>query len=94
MPRAPRRSPGESVRAITMSTSASLPLVTHAFVPFSTQQSPSRTACEVSDAASDPASGSESANAPSISPRAIGARKRSFCSSVPQRRSICVGSEL
>ena len=78
MPRAPRRSDGVSVRAITISTSASLPLVTHALVPLITQQSPSRTACDVSDAASDPASGSDSANAPSSSPRAIGARKRSF----------------
>ena len=59
------------------------PLVTHAFVPLSTQSSPSRTACVRSDAASDPASGSDSANAPSISPRAIGLRNRSFCSSLP-----------
>ncbi len=40
IPRAPRRSRGLSVRAMTINTSASLPLVTHAFVPLITQQSP------------------------------------------------------
>ena len=94
MPRAPRRSSGESVRAMAMMTSALLPFVTHALVPLSTQSSPSRTACVRSDAASEPASGSESAKAPSNSPRAIGRRNFCFCASVPQRRIICVGSEL
>ena len=37
MPRAPRRSLGESVRAMARITSAWLPLVTHAFVPLRTQ---------------------------------------------------------
>ena len=81
-------------RAMTMITSAWLPVVTQLFVPVSTQSSPSRSARQVSDDASDPASGSLSANAPIFSPRAIGRRKRSFCSVVPKLSSICVGSEL
>ena len=81
IPRAPRRSSGESVRAMARMTSPLVPLDTHALVPFRIQSSPSRTACVRSDAASEPASGSDSANAPSNSPRAIGLRKRSFCSS-------------
>ena len=56
IPRAPRRSPGESVRAMATITPAAGPLETHAFVPFNTQQSPSRTACVRSEAASEPAS--------------------------------------
>ena len=37
IPRDPRRSSGVSVRAIAMMTPACDPLVTHAFVPLSTQ---------------------------------------------------------
>ena len=94
MPRAPRRMAGASVRAMTRMTPAWLPADTQDLVPSSTQWSPSRTACVRSDAASEPASDSDNANAPSNSPRAIGARKRCFCSSLPKRRIICVGSEL
>ena len=45
MPFAPLRSPGKSVRAMTMMTSASLPCDTHAFAPLMIQSAPSRTAC-------------------------------------------------
>ena len=79
---------------MTIMRSAVPPLVTHAFVPFSTQSSPSRTAWVRSAAASEPASGSDSANAPSSSPRAIGFRKRSCCAALPWRTSIVAGSEL
>ena len=82
------------MRAIATITPAWVTSGTHAFVPVSTQSSPSGTAWQRSAAASLPASGSERANAPSSSPRAIGRSHRSFCASVPQRNSICVGSEL
>ncbi len=88
MPRGPRRSPGSSVRAITSTTSASPPLVTHIFSPFSTQSSPSRTARALRLAASLPASASESAKAPSTSPRAMGGSHFRFCSSLPYLRTI------
>ena len=70
------------------------PLVTQAFAPFSTQPPSVRTACALRLAASEPASASLSANAPSSSPRASGFSQRCFCASLPQRSSICVGSEL
>src|SRR6267143_851903 len=56
--------------------------VAHAFVPFSTQSLPSFTACARNDAASEPASASESANPASNSPRAMALSQRCFCSSV------------
>ena len=59
-----------------------------------TKRSPAGTACARRLAASEPDSDSESANAPSSSPRAIGFSQRSFCASEPFRSSICVGSEL
>src|SRR6267143_23298 len=68
--------------------------VAHAFVPFNTQSLPSFTACARSDAASEPASASESANPASNSPRAIGFNQRSFCSGVPCFTSIVVGIAL
>ena len=74
MPFRPRRASVLSVRAMARMTPAWVPLVTHDFVPSITQWSPSRTACALSDAASEPASGSDSAKAPSSSPRAIGRR--------------------
>src|ERR1043166_8852775 len=94
IPRGPRRSSAPSVRAMARITVPGDPLETHALVPFRTQWSPWRTACVRSDAASEPASGSDSANAPSNSPRAIGRRYFCFCCSVPQRRIIWVGREL
>src|SRR6185312_4387244 len=94
IPRPPLRLSAVSVRACTRITPAYGPLVTHALVPLRIQSSPSRTACVDNAAASEPASGSESAKAPSNSPRAIGLRKRCFWSSLPKVDSICVGSEL
>jgi hypothetical protein len=70
------------------------PLVTQALVPVRIQSFPSRRARVVSAAASEPASGSDNAKAPSVSPRAMGGRKRARCSSEPCRKIICVGSEL
>jgi len=94
MPRAPRRSPGASVRTITTSTPAAAPLVTHIFSPFSSQPSPSRSARACRLAASLPAPASESAKALRISPRAIAGNHLRFCSSDPYLRIISVGSEL
>ncbi|MDB4880086.1 MAG: hypothetical protein JWL60_1532 [Gemmatimonadetes bacterium] len=94
IPLLPRRAPGASVRAMTMMTSAKVPEVTQLFVPVRTQESPSRTAWQRSEEASEPASGSLRANAPIISPRAIGRSQRSRCASLPKLSSICVGSEL
>ena len=56
------------------------------FWPLMTHSSPSRTAVVRIDAGSEPASGSDSANAGDFSPVAHGGRKRCFCSSVPNRR--------
>ena len=66
MPRAGAAS--GSVRAKTMSTSASGALVIHRFVPEITHSSPSRTAFVVSDDGSEPASGSVSAKLATTSP--------------------------
>ncbi len=91
IPSAP--SPGP-VRSIVTTSCAVSPLVTHALVPFSTQASPSSVAVARSPAASEPLSASDSENAASTSPRAIGRSHRSFCASVPWARSIDTGSEL
>ena len=93
IPLAPRRSSGVSVRTIVTTTSPKPPLVTHALAPFSTQPPSTLRAWADIPAASEPASGSESEKAPSISPRAMGGSQRSFCASVPWARIICVGSE-
>ncbi len=61
-----------SVAAMMTSTSALLPCVMKVLVPLSTQSSPSRTAVVRVPAASLPALGSVSAQAPSFSPRASG----------------------
>ena len=50
------------------------------------QPSPSGSARVRSEPASEPASGSVSANEPSTSPRASGGTKRARCSSVPNVR--------
>jgi hypothetical protein len=65
---------------------ACAPFVIHCFVPVTVQPSPSGTAVVRSDPASEPESGSVSANAPSASPAASGGTKRAFCSSVPKLR--------
>ena len=56
-------------------------------VPSITHSSPSRTALVRIPPGSEPASGSESANAGDHSPEAHLGRKRCFCSSVPNRFS-------
>ncbi len=76
---------------MTIIRSAEPPLVAQAFIPFSTQPSPSRTACARIPAGSEPASGSESANPTSSSPRASGFSHRCFCASVPWRDSMVTG---
>ena len=91
IPFAPRRSPGVSVRTMIIIRSAVPPLVAHALRPFKTQPDASRTACACIDAGSDPASGSESANPTSSSPRASGRSQRSFCAGEPCFTSIVVG---
>ena len=58
----------------------------HCFAPVIVQPSPVGSALVRSAPASEPASGSVSANAPSTSPRASGGTKRDFCSSVPKAR--------
>src|SRR5881296_3300672 len=94
IPFGPRRALGVSVRAMIIMRSAVPAFVAHALVPFSTQSFPSFVACDRSDAASEPASASESANPASSSPRAIGFSQRSFCSGVPCFTSIVVGIAL
>ena len=54
--------------------------------PFSTQLPPSRTAVVLVPPASEPALFSVRPQQPTLSPRASGARKRRFCSSVPARK--------
>src|SRR6266478_1262249 len=94
IPLGPRRALGVSVRAMIIMRSAVPAFVAHALVPFSTQSFPSFAACDRSDAASEPASASESANPASSSPRAIGFSQRSFCAGVPCFTSIVVGIAL
>src|SRR6267142_6104 len=94
IPFAPRRALGSSVRTMIIIRSAVPAFVAHAFVPFSTQSLPSFTACARSDAASEPASASESANPASNSPRAMALSQRCFCSGVPCFTSIVVGIAL
>src|SRR5438093_215041 len=94
IPLAPRRALGVSVRAMIIMRSAVPAFVAHALVPFSTQSFASFVACARSDAASEPASASESANPARSSPRAIGFSQRSFCAGVPCFTSIVVGIAL
>src|SRR5207249_6965884 len=94
IPLAPRRAFGVSVRAMIIMRSAVPAFVAHALVPFSTQSFPCLVACARSDAASEPASASESAKPASSSPRAIGFSQRSFWAGVPCFTSIVVGIAL
>ncbi len=59
------------------------PLEIHVLQPSSTQPSPSRRARIASAATSDPASGSDSANAAMASPRATSGSQRSRCAALP-----------
>src|SRR5882762_4458777 len=94
IPFAPRRALGSSVRTMIIIRSAVPAFVAHALVPFNTQSLPSFVACARSDAASEPASASDSANPASSSPRAIGFSQRSFCATVPCFTSMVVGMAL
>ena len=75
-----------SVRAKSSTVPAKPPFVIHCFEPVIDQPSPVATAAVRSAPASEPASGSVSANAPIASPRASGGTKRLRCSSVPKVR--------
>ncbi len=83
-----------SVTAKTIATFACSPEVMNCLVPVRTKRLPARRARVRSAAASEPASGSVRQNAASISPRAIGRRKRSFCSGVPNLSSGAQPTEL
>ncbi len=72
-----------SVTAKTIAISAFLPEVMNCLVPLSTQRLPCRRARVLIAAASEPACGSVRQKQASISPFAIGSRKRRFCSSEP-----------
>ncbi len=61
------------------------PLEIHVFSPSSTAWSPSTRAAHDSAATSDPASGSDSANAAMASPRATRGSQRARCCGVPAR---------
>ena len=70
-------------------TSATGPLVIQFLMPLMTKSSPSGSAMVFCAAASQPASGSESAKQPSSLPDASGTRNSCFCSSVP---NLMIGS--
>ncbi len=74
-----------SVTAMATHTSAWPPLVVNVFAPFSTQPPSRRSALVRVPPASEPASGSVSAQQPSFSPRASGTTYRRLCSSPPKR---------
>lgn len=71
------------MRTKVSNTSASLAPDVHTFWPFTTKESPSRTARVRNDARSEPAPGSLMPSAAVISARKMGAAQRSFCSGVP-----------
>ncbi len=73
-----------SVRATSMHHLEYWAPLVHTFWPVTTQSPSSLTARVLSEARSEPASGSENPWHQISSPVTIGARKRSFCSSVPQ----------
>jgi hypothetical protein len=91
MPRLPR---ARSVTAMTTMMPATPPWVMKIFDPLITQQSPWRTATVRVPAASLPAVGSVSPQAPSVSPFARRVRKRAFCASVPKRAMCAEHSPL
>ena len=82
-----------SVRAQTMATSATVPLVIHILVPVSTQSEPSRTARVRMPPGSEPKSGSVSPKHPIASPAAIRGSQASFCSSEPCFQIAYIASE-
>ena len=86
MPR--RLGTAPSVRARSMPHRARSGDEVHTFCPVTTHSSPSRSARVARLARSDPASGSLKSWHHISSPRSIGGRKRSFCSSVPWARIV------
>ena len=89
MPRCASAAPSATSRAKTVKKPANPPLEIQCFVPFRTKTpaASSSTAVVRIDAASEPASGSVSANAAIISPDASAGSHRFFCSSLPWRSS-------
>src|SRR3990167_6298122 len=77
-----------------MHTSATGPFVIQFLVPLMIQSAPSLTAVVFWAAASEPASGSDSAKQPSNLPLASGVSHACFCASVPNRESGSHTSEL
>jgi len=91
IPRLP--APG-SVTAKTIAMLPFLPEVMNCLTPLRTYPLPAGAALVRRLAASEPACGSLRQNAPSNSPRAMGLRKRSFCSSVQNLRIGMQATEL
>src|SRR5579872_5299689 len=83
-----------SVTAKIIATCAVEPEVMNCLVPLSTQRLPCRLALVLIAAASEPAPGSVKQKHDSISPAAIGFRKRCFCSSEPNLRIGTQPTEL
>ena len=81
------------MRAQITATSATLPLVIHILVPFSTQSSPSRTARVRIEPGSEPESGSVRPKQPISSPAAMRGSHSCFCSSEPNRQIGNMASE-
>ena len=77
-----------------MIRSAAGELVIHRFVPSSTQWPPSRRAVVVSDAGSEPASGSVRPKLAMVSPDAMPGSHFCLCSWVPASTRICPARPL
>mmetsp|Transcript_25484 Transcript_25484/g.64213 ORF Transcript_25484/g.64213 Transcript_25484/m.64213 type:complete len:275 (-) Transcript_25484:871-1695(-) len=77
--------PSSCTFAQTMNTSAIGAFVIQVLEPERSQSSPSRFACVVMPAGSDPWLGSDSPNAPTMSPAASWGRRRSFSASCPNK---------
>ncbi len=90
----PREPPSSEVRARRHSQSAWRPLVMKVFEPLITHSSPSRVARVRRPATSEPASGSVTAMAATISPATAGRRYCSFSSWLPKRWSDGVAMSL
>jgi hypothetical protein len=90
----PRRPASGSVTAKTIATCAFCPEVMNCLAPLTTHRLPWRRARVLIAAASEPACGSVRQKHDSISPRAIGTRKRRFCSSEPYCRIGMQPTEL
>src|SRR5579862_2656908 len=90
----PRRPAAGSVTAKIIATCAVEPEVMNCFVPLSTQRLPGRLALVLRAAASEPAPGSVRQKHESMSPAAIGFRKRCFCYAEPNLRIGTQPTEL